>query len=188
MSFSEIMAKLKKNWIVSAVLCIAVGLILLLWPDASLLSVCYTLGGIAIAVGVIRVVEYFKQSHTYPVIFQSDLVVGLFSFGLGLFMVTQPKTVMSLIPILLAIVIIGFGIANILRAVDAKKAGVAGWGVMLALAILTAVLGWVILVNPFASLAVTVSVISAGLIYEGVSDLVTVFLTGKRIDAWRSAR
>ena len=188
MSFPEIMEKLKKNWIASAVLCIVVGLILLLWPESTLTSVGYVLGGIAIAMGVIRVVRYFKQAHTYPVIFQSDLVVGLFSFGLGLFMIRSPQTVMGLIPMLFAIVIIGFGVANILRAVDAKRAGISLWRLLLVLAILTLALGWLILANPFASLAVTVMVIGAGLIYEGVSDLVTVFLTGKRIDAWRSAR
>lgn len=188
MKFSEIMEQLKKNWIVSALLCIVVGLILVLWPDAALIHVCYILGGFAIAMGVIRVVRYFRQAHTYPVIFQSDLAVGLFSLALGLFMVTKPQTVMSIIPTLLAMVIIGFGISNILRAVDAKKAGLSYWGVLLALAILTVALGWLILMDPFGSLAVTVAVIGAGLIYEGVTDILAVLLAGKRIDAWRKSR
>lgn len=179
------MEKLKKNWIASAVLCVAVGLILVIWPEGALLSVCYTVGGIAIAMGVIRMVEYFRRDHTYPVIFQSDLVVGLFALGTGLFMIINPKTVMGMIPILFAIVMIGFGIANILRAVDAKKAGIGYWKILLALAILTVALGWVILGNPFETLAATVALAGAGLIYEGVADIVTVLLVGKRIDAWR---
>ena len=185
MSFKEIMEKLRKNWIASAVLCIAVGLILVLWPGSVIVSVCYTVGGIAIALGVIRVVEYFRQDHTYPVIFQSDLIVGLFALGTGLFMVLNPQAVMGLIPVLFAIVMIGFGIANILRAVDAKRAGIGYWKILLALAILTVVLGWVILGNPFETLAATVALAGAGLIYEGVADIITVLLVGKRIGAWR---
>ena len=181
------MEKLKKNWMVSAALCIVAGLVMLLWPVAVLDSVCYTLGGIAIASGVIRMVRYFKQDHTYPVIFQSDLIVGLFSLGLGIFMVTNPQTVVGMIPTLFAIVMIGFGIANILRSVDAKKAGFAQWGVLLALAIVSLLLGYVILLAPFATMSLTVAVIGGCLIYEGVTDMIAVLLVGKRIDAWKKS-
>lgn len=187
MSFKEIMERLKKNWIASAVLCIVAGLILILFPAAALDAVCYTVGGIAIASGVIRVVRYFRKDHTYPVIFQSDLIVGLFALGVGIFMVTNPKNVMGLIPAIFSIVLIGFGIANILRAVDAKKAGFGPWGVLLALAILTIILGYVILLNPFATLTATLALIGACLIYEGVSDIVAVLLVGKKIEAWRNS-
>lgn len=188
MTLPELMENLKKNWIVSAALCIVVGLILLFWPEATLLSVCYTVGGFSIAAGVIRIVRYFRQDHTYPVIFQSDLAVGFLALALGLFMVTSPKTVTGLIPTLFAVIIIGFGIANILRALDAKNAGFPRWGILLALAVLTIVLGWVILLGPFEALATTVSLVGGCLIYEGVADIVTVLLVGKRIEAWRGAR
>lgn len=181
------MEKLKKNWIASAVLCIVAGLILLFFPQEALSAACYIVGGIAVAMGVIRIVRYFKQDHTYPVIFQSDLVFGFLALGLGLFMVTSPQTVMGLIPTLLALVIIGFGVANILRAVDARRAGFERWGLLLGLAILTAVLGWVILMNPFGTLAATVSVVGGCLVYEGAADIVTVLLVGKRIEAWRNS-
>ncbi|MBQ9264333.1 MAG: DUF308 domain-containing protein [Clostridia bacterium] len=187
MSFMDMMNKLKKNWIASAVLCIVVGLILLLLPEKTLKVICYVVGGIATASGVVRMVRYFKQDHTYPVIFQNDLMVGLLSLGLGLFMITAPAAVVGVIPMIFAVVLIGFGIANILRAVDAKKAGVGAWGVMLALAILTVILGFVLLSSPFETMAVTVSVIGGCLIYEGVADIITVLAVGKRIETWRKA-
>ncbi|MBR1584343.1 MAG: DUF308 domain-containing protein [Clostridia bacterium] len=187
MRFQTVMEQFKKNWIASAVLCIVAGLIMLLWPGPVLDAVCYVLGGISIAAGVTRIVRYFKQDHTYPVIFQSDLIVGLFTLALGIFMVTNPQAVMSMIPTLFAIVMIGFGIANILRAVDAKKAGIGPWGVLLAMAILSIILGYVILMGPFETLAVTVAVIGGCLVYEGVTDIITVLLVGKRIEAWRKS-
>ena len=187
MYFQEIIEKLKKNWICSAILCILAGLVMLLWPGPVLEGLCYVMGGVAIASGVIRMVRYFKQEHSRPVIFQSDLIVGQFSLGLGIFMVSKPQTVMGLVPTLFAIVMIGFGIANILCSVDAKKAGFTRWGLLLALAIVSMLLGYVILLGPFATMAVTVSVIGACLIYEGVTELVTVLVAGKQIDAWRKS-
>lgn len=188
MNVSELLNTLKKNWIASAVLCILAGLLLVLFPGAALNSLCYILGGFAIATGVIRMVRYFNQDHTYPVIFQSDLIVGLFALGLGLFMVTNPQAVLSAIPTLFGILLIGFGISNILRSLDAKKAGISHWAVMLCLAVLSILSGAIIMSNPFATLEVAVVVIGAALIYEGVSDIVIVLTVGKRIQSWRSSQ
>ena len=188
MNFQSIYNKLKQSWICSAIVTIVLGLILVLFPAATLTSVSYVLGGIAIAMGVIRTVRYFKQDHTYPFLFQSDLVVGLLSVGFGIFMVSQPVTVMSLLPHIFGILMVGCGIGGILRAVDAKKAGFAYWGVLLGLAIVSIVLGWLIMANPFGALETAVTVIGAGLIYQGVTDIATTLIVGKRIDQWKKSQ
>lgn len=185
MNYKKLLADLKRNWILSAVITCAFGLVLLLFPNQALTAVTYTLGFLAVVMGVIRTVRYFKQDHTYPFLFQSDLVVGLMTVGLGLFMITQPQTVLSMLPHLFGILLVGCGVGNILRAVDAKKAGIAQWGVLLALAIISIVLGWLIICNPFGVLDTLVAIIGAGLIFEGVTDIVTTLWVGKRIDAWK---
>ena len=188
MEIKKMIAELKKNWLVSAVICILAGLVLVIWPVETLHSACYVLGGIAIAAGIIRVVRYFKESHIYPVIFQNDLLVGLLTMGLGLFMITRADAVTDLIPILFAITLIGFGISAILRAVDAKRTGFEAWGIQLAMAILTVALGWLILLNPFTVKTVITILAGAGLIYEGVTDILVIRLVGKRIEMWRRAQ
>ena len=49
MEIKKMIAELKKNWLVSAVICILAGLVLVIWPVETLHSACYVLGGIAIA-------------------------------------------------------------------------------------------------------------------------------------------
>ena len=66
MDYKSIYNKLKQSWVFSAIVTIVLGLILVLFPAAALSSVSYVVGGIAIAMGVIRAVRYFKQDHTYP--------------------------------------------------------------------------------------------------------------------------
>ena len=188
MNWQKFWGDFKKNWMASSIVAIVVGLILLIFPGQSMLSVCYVIGGIATAMGVVRMVEYFKRDHTYPFLFQPDLMIGLLTLGLGLFAITNAKAVISLIPAICGVLLIGCGVGNILRAVDARRAGVAQWAVLLALAILTVVLGWVIVGNPFSTLEIAVSVIGAGLIYEGVTDIIIVKLVGNRIESWRTAR
>ena len=187
MNFKSFYEKMKRSWIFSAIVTIVLGLILVLFPAAALNSVCYVLGAIAIAMGVIRTVRYFKQDHTYPYLFQSDLVVGLLSVGFGIFMVSQPVTVLSLVPHIFGMLMVGCGIGGIMRAVDAKKAGFASWGVLLALAIVSIALGWLIMLNPFGAMETVTVVIGGCLIYQGVTDVVSTLLVGKRISEWKKS-
>ena len=179
--FGDLWDRFKKNWILSAIITGVIGLVLLLFPGSALLSVCYCIGGLMIAMGVIRVVRYFKLEHTHPYLFQSDLVVGLITIGLGLFMVTSPKAVMNLLPNIFGILLIGCGIGNILRSVDAKNAGFAQWGVLLGMAILSIVAGLVILSNPFETIELVVAVAGGCLIYESASDIVTTLIISRKL-------
>ena len=187
MKFGELWNKLKKSWIISAIVTGVIGLILLLFPGNALLSVCYTIGGLTIAMGIIRVVRYFKQEHGYPYLFQSDLVVGLITIGLGLFMITSPTTVMSLLPNLLGILLVGCGIGNILRSVDAKNSGFAQWGVLLGMAILSVLAGLTILSNPFGTIELVVAVTGGCLIYESLIDILTTLIINKKVKAARKS-
>ena len=188
MDIQSVYNKLKKNWFFSAIVTIILGLLLVLFPAAALASVSYAVGGLAIAMGVIRTVRYFKQDHTYPFLFQSDLVVGLLSVGFGIFMVSQPVTVISLLPHIFGILLVGCGIGGILRAVDAKKADFASWGVLLVLAIVSIGLGGLIMSNPFNTMETLVIIIGSCLIYQGVTDIVTTLIVGKRIEQWKQAQ
>ena len=184
----EFFQKIKSNWIVCAVITALVGVVLVLFPVETMKFINYVVGGVSIAVGVMRVVRCFRQDHAHPFLFQSDLVVGLFAIGLGLFLVTKAEAVLSLIPFLFGLLLVGCGIGSILRALDAKHAGISFWAVLLGLAILTIAAGMVILCNPFATLEASVIMIGACLIYQGVHDIVITLLIGKRVEAWQKDR
>lgn len=181
MKINEIWNKVKKNWIISAVVTGLIGLVLLLFPSSVLLSVCYCIGGLTIALGVVRVVQYFKQEHAYPYFFQSDLVAGMITIGLGLFMVSSPTTMISLLPYLFGVLLVGCGIGNILRSIDAKAAGFEKWGLLLGLAIVSIAGGLVILANPFGTIEVVVAVTGGCLIYESIVDIFTTLILGRKI-------
>ena len=187
MDIKATLAELKKNWVICSLVVIGLGLMLLLFPGSSLRAVCYIAGGFSVAFGVIRTVRYFQEKGSGPFMFQSDLLAGLICLGVGLFMLGHAETVMGLVPTLFGVVLVGCGIGGIVRAVEAKKAGVSKWGILLALAILTVVLGAVILSDPFSALETAIMVIGAGLIYEGATDLITAMVAGKRIEDWRKS-
>ena len=187
MNIKSIFDKIRRNWIASSIATIVIGLLLLLFPRDTLNVISYCIGIAAVIMGVIRTVRYFRADHTYPFLFQSDLVVGLIMVGVGIFMVTQPQTVVSLVPHIFGILLAGCGVGNILRALDAKKAGISLWGILLVVALISLVLGVLIMLNPFGALELVISIIGGGLIYEGATDLITTLMLGKRIDAWKKS-
>ncbi len=186
MDWKKLWTNFRTNWVASSICSVVAGLLLVLFPGQALLNLCYLIGGVAVAMGVVRIVKYFKEDHTYPFLFQPDLILGLLTLGVGIYVITNAKDVMSLIPAICGVLLIGCGVGNILRSLDAKRSGIQFWGVLLALAILSVILGWLIVTNPFATLEVAVIVIGAGLIYEGVTDLVIVKLVSRRIQSWRT--
>lgn len=185
MNFKNIFSKLKKAWLLSSILSVALGLVLLIFPWIAIQVVCYLLGGLAIIYGIIRIVRYARQGEAYPELFRGDLVIGLFLLAIGLFIVFRIEFVAGFIPVIFGIALLASGIGGVLRAMDAKRAGYERWFLLLVLASLTIVLGLILAMNPFATAQVAVAVIGAALVYDGVTDMITVLLVGKRIDEWK---
>ena len=175
--------KLKKNWFVSAVITIVAGALLVLFPSITLKVAGYVIGAIAIVMGIVRTVRYFKDDHTYPVILQSDLMVGLLAVGFGLFIFASPDKVMAMVPYVFGILLIGCGIGNALRSLDAKKAGMGSWIVLLVLALVSVAAGVLCIIDPFTEMETTVIVIGAALLYQGVTDIVTTLIVRKKLEA-----
>ncbi|MBQ4451913.1 MAG: DUF308 domain-containing protein [Clostridia bacterium] len=187
MNFKSLIETLKKNWIVSSAITALIGLVLVLFPTGTLKVISYVIGALAVVMGVIRTVRYFKQDHTYPFLFQSDLLVGLLSIGFGLFLIISAETVISMVPFVFGILLIGCGVGNVLRAIDAKNAGLSSWAMLMALAVISIAVGIICMANPFTVMETAVIVIGAALIYVGITDIVTTVAVSKRIRLWKGA-
>ncbi len=185
MNFKKIFERLQKAWIFSSLLSIVLGIILLFFPSITIQVVCYLLGGLAILYGIGRVIRYARQGEAYPELFRGDLMIGLFLIAIGLFIVFRIEFVAGFIPVIFGIALLASGIGGVQRSMDAKRAGYERWVALLLLAALTIALGLVLVLNPFASAQVAVAVIGASLIYDGLTDVLTILLVGKRIDEWK---
>lgn len=185
MNWKAFFAKLKKTWLISSLISVVLGLVLLLFPGIAIQVVCYLLGGLALIYGVMRIIRYARQGDVYPELFRGDLMIGLFLLAIGLFIVCRVEFVAGFIPVVFGIALLASGIGGVQRAMDAKRAGYERWLFLLVLAALTIALGLVLTMNPFASAQVAVAVIGASLIYDGITDMVTILLVGKRIDEWK---
>ena len=60
---NEFLKGLKVNYTVSALVCVALGLVLLIWPGTTTQVVCMVLGAALVIYGVLQIVFYFLISH-----------------------------------------------------------------------------------------------------------------------------
>ena len=188
MNFKEWLNGLKKNWLASAGVCIVGGLILLLFPRVALDVAMYAISALIILSGASRLYQYFQESKQDTVLFQSDLLAGLLSLGVGIFLITNVHGVEKLVPTLFGILLLGFAIVNLQRALDAKNQGNPRWKFVMALAVASGVLGIVILYNPFRALHTAVKIIGISLIFEGVADCMSLKLLGRDMKLFKTGK
>ena len=153
----------KKVYIILSVLFIAAGICMLIWPSVFAYALCYIIGGICIAHGIMRLVGYFS-GDLYRIAFQFDL-------ALGIVIVCNATAFISLVHILIGIFTLVTGTLQVQSSVDAKRFGMPKWWLLLIGAILTMALGVLLVIAPFEGTLAIVCLLGATLIVEGIENL-----------------
>ncbi len=162
--------KLKTNIVISAVLCIVLGIVLVVWPDMSMQIACAAIGVVLLLGGIVRLVQYFvvRDGSMYA---QMNLIMGIVLTVVGVWIVLKPDKVLAIIPIIIGIVIVLHGLNNLQQAITLCKEKYDKWWVALILGLLTVGFGVLLICRPFAALDTVVMLIGIFLIYDGLSDL-----------------
>lgn len=166
----HILKKIKTNVMASALLCVALGIVLVIWPDMSTQIACMAIGAVLILTGISRLINFiFKRDGS--LFSQMNLVMGIIITVIGVWIVVQPEKVIAMIPILVGIIIIIHGVNNLQQAVNLCQNRYDKWWVALILGLLTVAFGILLICNPFEAIDTLVMFIGVFLIYDGVSDI-----------------
>ncbi len=168
--------KLKWNLILMSVLYLALGIFLLMVPGTALNVVCYALGAVVLACAVVQLVRYFAVERG---IFQSQLTLisGLVCLGLGAFLIIRSDIVVRILPIVFGLFVIFDSLGRIQNALELRRCNYDSWKGFLLLAVLSIVLGVVMILNPFGTMETLVMAIGVILIIEGALNLLSALYT-----------
>ncbi len=172
--------KIKWNVIISSVIYVALGVILLLWPEEMAKNICYVIGVIAIAVGIVNLIDYIRKDYSVDA-YRYNLVYGLVCILFGVFVFVKVDTVVSIIPFLLGFAVTISGLLKFQNAVDLVRMKYSGWGIVMIVSVLNIAFGIVLIMNPFTSAMVLFICIGIGMIYSGVSDLIATIMLSRSI-------
>ncbi len=172
--------KLKWNVIMSSVIYVALVVILLIWMEMTAKNICYVVGVISIAVGVVNLIDYIRKDYSVDA-YRYNLVYGMVFILLGIFIFVKVETVISIIPVLLGFAVTISGLLKFQNAVDLVRMKYSGWGIVMIVSILNIAFGVVLIMNPFASAMILFICIGIGMIYSGVSDLIATIMLSRSI-------
>lgn len=166
----QFLKNLKANYTVSAVICMIIGLVLIIWPGTSTQVVCKVLGAVLLIYGAMQIFMYVlaKERSLY---LQGMLVLGVIFAVLGAWILLKPEMIIAAVPVIMGIIIVMHGLHNTAQAIKLKSMNYEKWWLALLLGILTIMLGGVLVYNPFKVVDTVVRVIGAFLIYDGISDI-----------------
>ncbi len=160
---------------ISALLC-AIGIFFIAVPDISA-KVIGTIVGIAMIIfGALRLVGCLSKD-LYRLAFQFDMETGILLMILGGIILINPKNLMFFICIVIGISILIDGIFKIRISVDSKKFGIKSWWAILALAIITAVIGSALIFDSAKGAEILTVILGISLLAEGILNLYTVITT-----------
>ena len=141
----------------------ALGLVMIIWPEISALAVCYIMGILCVAVGIGLLIRYFSIGLA-GIFFRFDLILGICSILLGILLFVQPAGALVFLPVALGVYIITSSIFCIQLSTEFRRIG-GSWALSLVYGIAGIILGVLLILDPFAGA-------TALMIYAGISLVV----------------
>lgn len=174
----EFLKKVKANYTVSALICVILGLVLLIWPGTTTRIVCMVLGAALVLYGLAQLLIYVFTGEK-SIVSQGMLIFGIIFLVIGIWILLKPEMIIKAVPVIVGALITIHGIHNALQAVELKKNGYQKWWLAFLFAALTIILGIVLICIPFTVVDTIVRLIGIFLIYDGVSDMWILSRVGK---------
>lgn len=170
---------LKWSAIIVSVVYMAVGVLLIMYPQASADVICDVIGYSMIISGVINIVTYFMLDLRTS-LYRNDFVIGVVTALLGFLVIYQKHVFQGIIPFILSLIIVASGFSKIQDAIDAVRLGYKNGWVYIVMSLISLVIGLVIMFGKINGNELLFRVIGIGLLYSGISDMYsTIYLSSK---------
>lgn len=161
----------------TALITIITGIVLLLVPELSGKVLGIIVGIIFLIEGINSIYKYFHREGAK--LYNLNLVFGVIYAVLGVVIILVPSSVVEFITICLGIYMIVNGASKVNYALWLKRGNEDSWLITLATGILVAIVGILVIFNPFASLTLT-KLAGAFLIITGILDFMDTILFKNR--------
>ena len=176
----KMISELRRDFILLSLAFIVFGALLLCFPDVAGTMIAYLCAALLIAFGALHLISYCARKVPGEV-YRFDLVKGLIGLVLGGYICIRPELLISFFPAVLGVVILIDSFIKLQNSIDLLRMQDKSWWIFILLAIVTAVLGILMLTNPFGTAQLLLMFIGVALVANGVIDLATIFRLSYRI-------
>jgi uncharacterized membrane protein HdeD (DUF308 family) len=163
----ELMRRIRADYMLSSLLCIAMGVVFIVNPDDVSSVIGTVCAAVLIIIGLVYLGSYFLHVVTNGISAAMGAVVLL----LGVWVLLQPQIVTTLVPIVIGVVLLAHGVRGFRESLATRKFGSDAWGIGAVLSVISMVLGVVCIVEAFGIVTFAIKVIGVALIYNGISNI-----------------
>lgn len=165
--------KSKIAYVIMSVLLFAVGMCLIIWPALITKVICYVIGSIALIAGIIELVIFFARDISVRTVSYS-LIIGFLLSIFGLILLLKPDNSAVFFSMLFGVFIIIDSVLKLQTSFELRNLGVLRWWVNLLLALASAVLGVLLVINPFATTNILFVFMGISLVVDALENIWTV--------------
>ena len=162
----EFFGKIKNLSIITIIASAVMGIVLLARPGETLYVVSMICGITMIALGVGALISYLVKDRNILLI-----ILAVISVIMGIIVCVKYKSILSILLFLFGLFILISGIVDLITSIDVKRYGFGDWIVSFLMSLVTAVLGLLIVVNPFSSSLAVIRLLGISLLVYAVLDL-----------------
>ena len=126
------------SFVVTALAFILLGLVLIIWPDASMNVLCYLVGTALVLYGGFNVLSFVFSPERA---FTFELVIGVITAAIGIFALFSPSSIRDILSVILGLIVVIDSLIGIKRAFTLRELGLQSWWVLLLLSVIAAFLG-----------------------------------------------
>lgn len=160
--------------LVTAVVYIVFGFVLALNPGMSATLICTGIGICALAYGAFTILIYFLRRSDDDAS-ALTLPIGIAFAALGVFCLIAPSVVLSVIPLMFGIVLLIDGAGKLGSALELRRDGFNGWGIVACVAAIVMVFGLLLVTQPFVAVESIMMIFGAFLAADGLIDIYLIF-------------
>ena len=155
-----------------------VAVCLLIWPNISATVLCYVMSAVLLAVGVFRIVCYVQRGFS-SIFHVYELPLGILDVLMGVYGFARSQSVVLILPVIIGILILVDSLFQLQASIDLRRLGVPGWGLSLALSILSVAFALLLVMNPFEGSRTLMIFIGLSMMVDGVQILSYIICASK---------
>lgn len=163
---------------------LALGIVMVIWPEISAVAVCCVLGIICLATGIYEMVRYFNLGFA-GLFFRFDLTLGICSILAGILLLLHPAGAAALLPFAAGLYIITGSVFDIQSSVEMRRLGIGNWWLSMVMGVVSTIFAFFLLLNPFQGVAALMVFIGISLIVGSIQNLYTVHCISSAVKASR---
>ncbi|MCI5493904.1 MAG: DUF308 domain-containing protein [Lachnospiraceae bacterium] len=165
-----LLKEIKADILLSAVVCVVIGIVVMIWPEKTTLLLCRALALVLLVMGAASAFTYLADREAG----RFGLASGIVVFALGALIMIRPSLVARMIPIVVGIIFVMHGMEDMQLAMEGKSYGDKSWWISSLFSSATIVLGILLIWKSFSVAMGVTWFLGLMLVFDGVSDLIIV--------------